>query len=87
MALIQGTRGRMFFPEIIRLSELLLEDEDEFGRGAKRLSNVHRHVAGGRRRIEIQKALIAKLKTDGQDAGLAESILSDLVETQRIFEH
>ena len=29
VALIQGTRKRMFFPEIIRLSELLLEDEDD----------------------------------------------------------
>jgi 3-methyladenine DNA glycosylase AlkD len=29
VALIQGTRQKMFFPEIIRLSELLLRDEDD----------------------------------------------------------
>jgi len=29
VALIQGTRRRMFFPEIIRLSNLLLSDEDD----------------------------------------------------------
>jgi 3-methyladenine DNA glycosylase AlkD len=29
VALIQGTRQRMFFPEIIRLSNLLLADEDD----------------------------------------------------------
>jgi 3-methyladenine DNA glycosylase AlkD len=29
VALIQGTRQRMFFPEIIRLSNLLLTDEDD----------------------------------------------------------
>jgi 3-methyladenine DNA glycosylase AlkD len=29
VALIQGTRKKMFFPEIIRLSDLLLADEDD----------------------------------------------------------
>jgi 3-methyladenine DNA glycosylase AlkD len=29
VALIQGTRQKMFFPEITRLSELLLSDEDD----------------------------------------------------------
>lgn len=29
VALIRGTRVRMFFPEIVRLSEALLEDEDD----------------------------------------------------------
>jgi 3-methyladenine DNA glycosylase AlkD len=29
VALIQGTRRRMFFPEVIRLSNLLLSDEDD----------------------------------------------------------
>jgi 3-methyladenine DNA glycosylase AlkD len=29
VALIQGTRGKMFFPEIVRLSDLLLSDQDD----------------------------------------------------------
>jgi len=29
VSLIQGTRQKMFFPEIVRLSELLLRDEDD----------------------------------------------------------
>jgi hypothetical protein len=69
------------------LRRLLIEEEDKFGRKAERLSNLHRHIAEGRRRIEIQKALITKLKTVGKDARLAESTLSNLLETQRIFEH
>ncbi|HZP16773.1 MAG TPA: DNA alkylation repair protein [Terriglobales bacterium] len=29
VALIQGTRGKLFFPQIVRLSNLLLKDEDD----------------------------------------------------------
>jgi hypothetical protein len=69
------------------LQRLLLEEVDKLGRSAERRKSVHRHSAEGRRRIEMQKALIAKLKSDGKDVRLAESALSNLVETQRIFEH
>ena len=64
---------------------MLLEEEDKFGRRAERLSDVQRHLAEGSRRIAMQKALIAKL-TDRQDVRLAESMLNNLVEIQRIFE-
>jgi hypothetical protein len=64
---------------------LLLEEEDELGRGVERLCKLQRHISEGSRRIAMQKALIAKL-TDKQDVRLDESMLSKLVEIQRIFE-
>jgi hypothetical protein len=69
----------------VSLQRLLME-EDQFGRRAERLSNVHRHIADGRRRIELQKALIAKLKADGKDVSPAENTLNNLTETEKILE-
>ena len=68
------------------LQRLLLEEEDQFGRRLERLNKVHRNIAEGWRRIELQKALIAKLKADRKDVRLAERTLSNLVEVQRILE-
>src|SRR6516164_9193728 len=67
------------------LQRLLLEEEDKLGRGVERLCKLQRHISEGSRRIAMQKALIAKL-TDRQDVRLAESMLNNLVEIQRIFE-
>jgi len=68
------------------LRRLLVEEADKFGRSAERLRNVQQYTAEGRHQIEMQKALIAKLKADGQDVRLAQRTLSNLVEIQRIFE-
>ena len=68
------------------LQRLLLEEEDKLGRGVERLCKLQRHISEGSRRIAMQEALIAKLRTDRQDVRLAESMLSNLVEIQGIFE-
>jgi hypothetical protein len=68
------------------LQRLLLEEEDKLGYRVERLGNVQRHISEGGRRIAMQKALIAKLMTEGQDVTLAESMLSKLVEIQKMFE-
>jgi hypothetical protein len=68
------------------LRRLLVEEGDKFGRSAECLRNVQQYTAEGRHQIEMQKAVIAKLKADGQDVRPAERALSNLVEIQRIFE-
>jgi len=68
------------------LQRLLLEEEDKFGRGADRIGNVQRHIAEGSRQIALQKALIARLRINGQDVRRAENTLRNLIEIQRIFE-
>ena len=68
------------------LQRLLIEEEDKFGGNVERLSTVQRHIAEGNRRISLQKALVAKLATNGEDIRSAEKALSNLVEIQRIFE-
>jgi len=68
------------------LQRLLIEEEGKFGGSVERLSTVQRHIAEGNRRISLQKALVAKLAADGEDVGPAETMLSTLVEIQRIFE-
>jgi hypothetical protein len=67
------------------LQRLLLEEEDRLGHGVERLCKVQHHISEGSRRIAMQNALIAKLTTDRKDVKLAESMLNNLVEIQRIF--
>ena len=68
------------------LRRLLLEETDKCGHSAERIGNVQRRIAEGSRQIALQKALIARLNANGQDARRAESTLRNLVEIQRIFE-
>jgi hypothetical protein len=49
----------------------LLEEEDKLGRSIERLREVKRYVTEGSRRIALQKALIARLRADGNDVTLA----------------
>ena len=65
---------------------LLLKELENFGFNCEQLGNVQRQIAEGRRRIEIQQAVVERLTANGQDVELAENTLSNLVEIQRIFE-
>jgi hypothetical protein len=68
------------------LRRLLLEEEDKLGRSIERLRKVQRYVAEGSRRIALQKALIARLKADGNDVTLAETTFKNLIDIQKILE-
>ena len=65
----------------------MVEEENKLGRNAERLSNLQRHITEGKRRIELQKALIERLRANGHDIRLAERTLNNLFEIQRVFEH
>ena len=51
-----------------------------------RLGKLRRQMIGGSARIAIQKAVVETLAANGEDVRLAEGLLSNLVEIQRIFE-
>jgi two-component sensor histidine kinase len=68
------------------LHRLLLEEWNKSGFDLKQLSKLRRQMIGGSARIAIQKAVVETLTANGQDVRLAEGILSNLVEIQRIFE-
>jgi hypothetical protein len=52
------------------------------------LEMVERHIAGGRRHLAQQAALISKLEASGRDAGSAETLLAILEQCQRLhIEH
>jgi hypothetical protein len=65
---------------------LLVEEEDKFGRSAERLVKLQHYITEGIQRIASQEALIRKLRANGQDIGLAEITLGNLVEIQTLFE-
>jgi hypothetical protein len=67
------------------LQRLLLTELENLGFNCEQLGNVQCQMTEGRRRIEIQKAIIERLKANGQDIRLAENGLRNLVEIQRIF--
>jgi hypothetical protein len=68
------------------LQRLLLKELEKLGFNFERLGNVQCQIAEGRRRIEIQQAVVERLTANGQDVELAKNTLSNLVEIQRIFE-
>ena len=68
------------------LQRLLLKELENFGFNCEQLGNVQRQIAEGRRRIEIQQAVVERLTTNVQDVELAENTLNNLVEIQRVFE-
>jgi hypothetical protein len=68
------------------LHSLLLEEWNKFGFNLKQLAKLRRQMIGGSARIAIQKAVVETLAANGQDVRLAEGLLSNLVEIQRIFE-
>jgi hypothetical protein len=68
------------------VKRLLIEEENKFGRKRELLIWLERHIGEGRCRIASQNALITKLRANGDDLGLAETVLSNLVETQSLFE-
>ena len=68
------------------LQKLLLIELENLGFNCEQLGNVQRQITEGKRRIEIQKAVIENLTANGQDVRFAENGLRNLVEIQRIFE-
>ena len=68
------------------LQRLLLKELENLGFNCKQVGNVQRQIAEGRRRIEIQQAVVERLTTNVQDVELAENTLNNLVEIQRVFE-
>jgi len=68
------------------LHRLLLEEWNKCGFNLKQLGKLQRQMIEGGARIAIQKAVVETLAANGQDVRLAEGILSNLVEIQRIFE-
>src|SRR5215467_10128400 len=67
------------------LHRLLLEEWNKSGFNLKQLGKLQRQMIEGGARIAIQKAVVETLAANGQDVRLAEGILSNLVEIQRIF--
>jgi hypothetical protein len=68
------------------LQRLLLEEVRKFGFNLDRLSMVDRQISEARERIRFQKNIIERLRIKGYDTTRAESLLSNLVGIQRIFE-
>jgi hypothetical protein len=64
----------------------LLEEWNKSGSNLKRLGKLRRQMIEGGARIATQKAVVETLSANDQDVRLAEGILSNLVEIQRIFE-
>ena len=68
------------------LHRLLLEEWNKSGFNLKQLGKLRRQMIASSARIEIQKAVVGTLAANGQDVRLAEGVLSNLIEIQRIFE-
>jgi hypothetical protein len=68
------------------LQRLLLKELENLGFDCEQLGNVQRQMTEGRRRIEIQTAVIESLTANGEDVRFAKNGLRNLVEIQRIFE-
>ena len=68
------------------LHRLLLEEWNKSGFNLKQLGKLRRQMIASSARIAIQKAVVGTLAANGQDVRLAEGVLNNLVEIQRIFE-
>jgi two-component sensor histidine kinase len=68
------------------LHRLLLEEWNKSGFNLKQLGKLRRQMIASGARIAIQKAVVETLAANGQDVRLAEGVLSNLVEIQKIFE-
>ena len=68
------------------LQRLLLEEVRKFGFNLDQLSMVDRQISEARDRVRVQEKIIERLKIKGYDTTGAESLLSNLVGIQRIFE-
>jgi hypothetical protein len=68
------------------LNRLLLREWDNLGINLGQLGNVQREVIEGRARIAVQIAVAETMVANGQDARLAESMLSNLIDAQRTIE-
>jgi|SRR6516165_5816850 hypothetical protein len=68
------------------LHRLLLEEANNLAFNLGQLDILQREVIEGRARIAIQIAFVETLTINGQDARWAESVLSNLIEVQKIIE-
>lgn len=64
---------------------LLLEEEQRFAAGEERLEIIDQMILESSERIRNQTTRTAELRTYGVDVSLAEKILQNLQDTQRIF--
>jgi hypothetical protein len=65
---------------------LLLEEANNLAFNLGQLGSLQREVIEGRARIAIQIAFVETLTANGQDAGWAENVLSNLIDVQRTIE-
>src|SRR5215470_583906 len=68
------------------LHMLLIEEASNLAFNLGQLGSLQCEVIAGRARIAIQIAVVETLVANGQDARLAESMLSDLMEVQKTIE-
>ena len=68
------------------LHRLLLEEANNLAFNLGQLGSLQREVIEGRARIAIQIAFVETLMATRQDAGWAESVLSNLIEVQKTIE-
>ena len=68
------------------LHRLLLEEANNLAFNLGQLGSLQREVIEGKARIAIQIAFVETLMATRQDAGWAESVLSNLIEVQKTIE-
>jgi hypothetical protein len=68
------------------LKRLLLEEVRKFGFKLDQLTMVDRQISEAREGVRVQKNIVERLRIRGYDTTRAESLLSNLVAIQRIFE-
>jgi hypothetical protein len=67
------------------LKSLLLEEENKFGRATEILDRVDRLISDGQARIARQGDLIKRLRSQGHAVCMAEALLENLKEIQRLY--
>ena len=68
------------------LRHLLIAEENRFGATLDCLQTVERHLTEGEERIANQKRLIAAMRNNGGDAGVAERLLRVFETTQDLLQ-
>jgi hypothetical protein len=68
------------------LHGLLLGEATNLAFNLGRLGSLQQEVIEGRARIAVQIAVAETMAANGQDAGLAESVLGNLIEVQKTIE-
>jgi hypothetical protein len=67
------------------LRRLLLEEEHRFGLCVSQMEMAQRYIGEGAARIEKQKTLISKMKSDGNNITEENRVLKNLEDIQNLF--